>query len=215
MGEGQEVIAERAIKESFVNGNWVILYNCHLGLEFMSRMENILGKDVEIEDEFRLWLTCEPRDSFPIGLLQMAIKVTMEAPKGVKAGLERTFSTVIDNDYLEKHDSDKWRKYSFVVCFMHSVVIERRKFGPLGWCIPYEFNVSDLEASLHFIDQHMTQAETLNTPISVDTIRFMVTEIQYGGRITDSMDFMLIKSFGFEWIEDKITMGNFCFGDQP
>lgn len=38
----------------------------------------------------------------------------------------------------------------------------------------------------------MTQAETLNTPISVDTIRFMVTEIQYGGRITDAMDFRLI-----------------------
>lgn len=152
MGEGQEKIAWEAMKASFISGNWVVLYNCHLGLEFMAKMEQMLGKDVEIDEDFRLWLTCEPRDLFPIGLLQMAIKVTMEPPKGVKAGLERTFNTVIDGDFLEKHDSDKWRKISYAICFIHSIVLERRKFGPLGWCIPYEFNVSDLEASLHFLD---------------------------------------------------------------
>jgi len=39
---------------------------------------------------------------------------------------------------------------------MHSIVIERKKFGPLGWCIPYEFNNSDLEASLYFIEKYLS-----------------------------------------------------------
>jgi dynein heavy chain len=41
------------------------------------------------------------------------------------------------------------------VCFMHSIVIERKKFGPIGWCVPYEFNNSDLEASLMFIEKYL------------------------------------------------------------
>lgn len=43
----------------------------------------------------------------------------------------------------------------------------------------------------------------------------MVSEVQYGGRITDSMDFELMKAYGAEWIDDKITLSNFSFGDQP
>jgi dynein heavy chain, axonemal len=51
-------------------GDWVILNNCHLSLEFMAEMEEILNpKDREIHQEFRLWITCEPHDEFPLGLL--------------------------------------------------------------------------------------------------------------------------------------------------
>lgn len=108
----------------------------------MATMEEVLNpKGVEIHEEFRLWITCAPDNSFPLGLLQMAIKVTIEPPKGLQAGLARTFSTMINQDFLEKVEPyDKWRSVVFSVCFMHSIVQERRKFGPLGFCIPYEFN---------------------------------------------------------------------------
>lgn len=36
MGEEMEKPALESIKASFVNGNWVILNNCHLSLEFMA-----------------------------------------------------------------------------------------------------------------------------------------------------------------------------------
>ena len=51
-------------------GKWLVLNNCHLSLEFMATMEEALNpKGVEINDDFRLWITCAPDNSFPLGLL--------------------------------------------------------------------------------------------------------------------------------------------------
>lgn len=45
MGEGQEVVAKRAIDNGFINGGWVILQNCHLGLKFMEQIETLVKAD--------------------------------------------------------------------------------------------------------------------------------------------------------------------------
>lgn len=70
----------------------------------------------------------------------------------------------------------------FALCFMHSLVIEREKFGPLGFCIPYEFNNSDLEASLCFIEKYLNQlmstpATGPNLPVSMYVVKYMVCDI--------------------------------------
>jgi dynein heavy chain len=160
MGEGQELPAQASVDNAFITGGWVILSNSHLAIEYMSKMEHILNpKDKVIDPNFRLWITCEATKEFPLGLLQMAIKVTIEPPKGLKAGLFKTFNTMINQDFLEKVEPyDKWRSIVFTLCFMHSIVQERRKFGALGFCKAYEFNTADLEASLLYCENHMNKS---------------------------------------------------------
>jgi dynein heavy chain len=213
MGEEQEIPAGQLIEQGFQAGKWVVLNNCHLSLEFMAQMEDILNpKDKEIHEDFRLWITCLPHDEFPLGLLQMAIKVTTEPPKGLQAGLSRTFNTMVNQDFLEKVEPyEKWRSLVFSVCFLHSVVQERRKFGPLGFCIPYEFNTADLEASLLYIDKHLTQTATLGTPMSWTAMKYMVCEVQYGGRITDNLDRDLFATYGKMWITEQCFIPNYQF----
>merc|ERR1712160_201107 len=149
---------------------------------------------------------------FPLGLLQMACKVTLEPPKGMKAGLYRTYSTMVNQDFLEKVEPyEKWRPLTYAVCFLHSVVQERRAFGPIGFSMPYEFNSSDLDASLLYMEKHMTQCAIVNRRYEWDAMQLMTCAIQYGGKITQELDRDLFFTYGYLFIREDIFSGSFQF----
>ena len=61
------------------------------------------------------------------------------------------YSLLFLQDMLDAVNRNDWRQLLFVMCFLHSIVQERRKFGPIGWNVPYEFNQSDLSACTQFL----------------------------------------------------------------
>ena len=154
MGQGQEVHARRLLAQSFEDGGWLLLQNCHLGLNYMDELLAKVTETEQVNDKFRCWITTEPHKKFPINLLQSSIKYTAEPPQGLRAGLKRTYNTVTA-ETLELSNMPQWKPMLFCTAFLHSTVQERRKFGPLGWNIPYEFNQSDYNSAVQYVQNHL------------------------------------------------------------
>ncbi len=197
--------------------------------------------------DFRLWLTTEPTDRFPIGILQRSLKVVTEPPNGLKLNMRSSYSKITDallvtcphevwccpfdtqthklslhvfqvcissclgtnlpaiqmltavvqaqyraqvqgstapvnnarNSYcpvvpgccsrvlLPVHDNENrlkcvqaFRPLVWVLALFHAVVQERRKYGKLGWNVPYDFNETDFRISMALIATYLTKVCT-------------------------------------------------------
>lgn len=92
---------------------------------------------------------------------------------------------------------NSWKSLLFGLSFFHSIIQERKKFGSIGWNKKYEFNDSDLETSVKMLQNFMFDQEQ----IPFDSMQFMTGHINYGGRVTDDNDRILL-----------ISLLNKCYG---
>lgn len=85
------------------NGHWVILNNIHLMPSWLIELEKKLD-EFALEgshEKFRLYLSSDPSNAIPIGVLSRCIKLTNEPPAGLKANLKRAFAN-FSREYIEE-----------------------------------------------------------------------------------------------------------------
>jgi dynein heavy chain len=209
LGQGQGMIAERAIEEAAKRGSWVLLQNCHLAMSWLPNLERIVTemKGEETHEEFRLFLTSMPTAQFPVAILQNGIKITNEPPKGLKANLMRSYLSFTENQLNKSKKPKEFKKLLFSLCLFHAVVLDRKKFGALGWNIPYQFTENDLSVSItqlrDFIDMY--------DQIPYDVIHFLIHDINYGGRITDYNDQKVIRTILDDFINPAVLGDDYSF----
>jgi dynein heavy chain, axonemal len=209
LGQGQGPKAEKLLEAGMERGLWVCLQNCHLAVSWMPALERIVeGIDPNcVHKDFRLWLTAMPTPSFPVSVLQNGVKMTLEPPKGLKSNLTRQCSRLEDSYLAQCAKPTEWRKLLFGMCLFHAVVQDRRKFGSLGWNIRYDFTDGDLTVSLTQMLEYLNSYDTI--PFKV--LRFLFTEINYGGRVTDSKDRRLINNLVLTFCNEGVVGDGYAF----
>ena len=91
--------------------------------------------------------------------------------QGVKAALLRCYSSLSPAVLAQgcSEQPQAWPRLLFVLGFFHALVLERRKFGSLGWNTKYDFSDGDFlcarqTLSMFLRTQVSTTAQWLHTP---------------------------------------------------
>lgn len=106
--------------------------------------------------------------------------------------MKRAMSQFHKEEFDEKEQ--KIRTILFGLCYFHSVMLERRKFGPKGWNRGYPFSAGDLRDSSIVLNNYLEQ-NAGSGKIPWDDLKYIFGEIMYGGHITDDRDRRLCSTY--------------------
>ncbi|XP_055003053.1 dynein axonemal heavy chain 10 [Sorex araneus] len=204
MGQGQERVALQLLETAVARGQWLMLQNCHLLAKWLKDLEKSLERITKPHPDFRLWLTTDPTKGFPIGILQKALKVVTEPPNGLKLNMRATYFK-ISHEALEQCPHPAFKPLVYVLAFFHAVVLERRKFGKIGWNVSYDFNESDFQVCMEILNTYLTKAFLQQDPrIPWGSLKYLIGEVMYGGRAIDSFDRRILTIYMDEYLGDFI-----------
>ncbi|XP_026670097.1 dynein heavy chain 10, axonemal [Ceratina calcarata] len=202
LGQGQEHTAVELLQIAVSRGQWLMFQNCHLLLSFTRDLEKLLENVGLPHPDFRLWLTTDPTPNFPIGILQQCLKVVTEPPSGLKLNLENTYLNMSPH-VLESCQHPAYKHLIYVLAFYHAVVQERRRYDKIGWNIRYDFNESDFNVCATILDTYLTKALAANdTRIPWNSLKYLIGEVMYGGRVIDSYDRRVSHTYMDEYFGD-------------
>ncbi|CDQ98597.1 unnamed protein product, partial [Oncorhynchus mykiss] len=180
LGQGQGPWAEAMMHSAMERGKWVFFQNCHLAPSWMPSMERLIENidPDKVHRDFRLWLTSLPSNKFPVSILQNGSKMTIEPPRGIKANLLKTYLSLNDDFITTCTRAAELKSLLLSLCLFHGNAIERRKFGPLGFNIPYEFTDGDLRICISqlkmFLDEYQDipykVGKTLSLSLSLSSL---------------------------------------------
>ncbi|XP_017758914.1 PREDICTED: dynein heavy chain 1, axonemal-like, partial [Eufriesea mexicana] len=216
LGQGQGPRAEALLKLSSEQGCWCFFQNCHLAPSWMPELESLVEALSRANNhrDFRLWLTSAPSADFPVSILQNSSKMTIEPPRGIKANMFRAYLTQVTEmqSFLVSGDPKvqlfKWLVFS--LCLFHSVLLERRKFGSLGFNIPYEFTDGDLRICISQLHMFLLEYDTVPFKVLIYT----AGHINYGGRITDDWDRRCVLTILQDFYRPEILSSSYKFDEE-
>ena len=86
-------------------------------------------------------------------------------------------------------------------------MIERKKYGPLGWNIPYEYNDTDFDITAAQLELYISEYDEI--PYKV--LQQLTSVVNYGGRITDDKDMRTSDIIIADFMRPEILQDKYAF----
>lgn len=132
--------------------------------------------------------------------MQGSVKVANEAPSDIKSNIQRGWDN-FSHDRIEGcTKKTELKACLFSLCWFHSIVLGRRRFGQQGWSRKYSFNTGDLTICANVLQTYLEA----NPVIPWDDLRYIFGEIMYGGHITDAWDRRTCNSYLTVLVNDQL-----------
>ncbi|SBT71328.1 dynein heavy chain, putative [Plasmodium malariae] len=192
MGQGQESIALKYLKEISKSGGYIFLQNIHLMTKWLKEFEEILDKIfLDAHPNFRLFLSSaipSEKDTqiLPEKLLKKCFRINNEKSYSLKDNIKCCLDKFENKEY-----DDKLKTVIFGLSYYHSLLLGRFLYGKIGFSQSYSFNDNDLEISFNIIKRYLNSYQTF--PLA--DVLFLIGEIIYGGHITDIWDRRINKTY--------------------
>ena len=92
----------------------------------------------------------------------------------------------------------------FSLAWFHAIVQERRTYIPQGWSKFYEFSLADIRAGITLLEKVLER-----TPIQWSTLRGLLENAVYGGRIDNIFDINVLQTYLKQYFsENTFASGN-------
>ena len=115
-----------------------------------------------------------------------------------RSNLLRLHNLLTDN--LTRQNQEKYRKLFFALCWFHAILLERRKFKSLGFNVLYDFTESDF---LVCHDSMVVLLDEYPDKTLLEALRYLVGEVNYGGRVTDDWDRKLVNVLANQYFSNE------------
>eukprot|EP00913_Durusdinium_trenchii_P032904 g30803.t1 len=168
----------KVLSSSFEEGHWVMLQNIHLMPSWCAILEKRLDA-FAVENSnpyFRLFLSADP-----------------------SCQAQRSFA-LFNREEFDERDS-KIKSILFALCHFHSLMLERKKFGPLGYNMKYPFSSGDLRDSASVLYNYLEGSTAVKIPW--EDLRYIFGEIMYGGHIVDDWDRRMCGKYLSYFMQDR------------
>ncbi|KAL8455591.1 hypothetical protein Emag_000586 [Eimeria magna] len=88
-------------------------------------------------------------------------------------------------------DCPNYKRWLFSLALFHSLILERKRFGSVGWNKSYDWAVADFLVSQRSLYEAATCGRS---ELPVEQFVYLTAEVHYGGRVTDPVDQRLLVS---------------------
>jgi len=128
------------------------MHNMHLFPLWLNDLERKIEnlKQPDIHPEFRMFMTTASSKNFPASVLKESIKITVESSVDAKQTMLNAYQNITDEYVDACKRSGEFRKLLFGLTLFHALLIERKRFGPIGWNNgeSYDFSNEDLAVTM-------------------------------------------------------------------